>query len=198
MIHTDRLASITIADTRFLRHRNAEYERSTYFAERGMSAAVYFQFVDYENGIEDEISPNYASYGPIGRQSPFIIFSNGKNRVIRFTARFVDEEFPGEALKAVKFVQSLMLPWRLRSAEPYIREYYPPPKVLLHLALAEVSVEGFVTNCRVTFSSPLHYYSQGVLALGPRFVPGNILMSIDVTSDESPDQYLGNSFAEGW
>ena len=160
-IHQDAEAFLVADDPLFfdelMRRSNAGVDdvvsRASFFS---------FQFVDYQAGIDDLITPNIPVINTQGRPIPYLMYASTENRRVSFRATFFDEDEPGESFRKARSLQALAMPWKATApGDWYTDEYYPPPKLILALRKAEVAFTGFLMRVDVEFSNPLHISEDG-------------------------------------
>jgi len=117
-----------------------------------VATQVFFQFVDYQSGIDDQIVPVLNQIRAQGRPLPYVMYSSTENRRIAFSAIFHDEDTQGEALQQARRLQAFMMPWRNSApGDWYTVEFYPPPRLVLGLDFIEVILSGYLTRCDIDF-----------------------------------------------
>lgn len=150
---------------------------------------IPLKFIDFESGIVEDFSPQYAEYQTIGRHAPYLAYTGGTHREFRFPVLFFDEEEQGRALSMARALQSLTLPWR--SETDTVR---PQPEVLLSiLPLNFMTVRGIIKEVRKTSTTPLitKYKSSGPVRLGIGSVAVDItFLTTEPTADRDIFKYL--------
>lgn len=146
---------------------------------------IGFQFIDYESGIGDSINPRQETYSAVGRPSPYTIYAGSENRRISFTVTFIDEFVQGslgwnigDSVRSARRLQSLMLPWRDPTTEPYVVELKPPPAIRFTLTNADLTIDGFMTKADVVYLGPI---SLGEDERGTIGFPQRVEVSCEIT-----------------
>lgn len=162
-LHLTLGAQISVEDRLF----SAYAEKQFGFVPGSGYPGVNFQFLDFEAGISDDITPRLSDISTRGRAAPFVFSKGANNRKVEFTVIYMDETRAGEAFLHARVLQSLKLPWNRENVnEPWLVEVFPPPLLRLRIAQADIDLLGHLTQCAVTYAAPLTA-PQG-LELGPK------------------------------
>lgn len=154
-------ATIAVEDKLFSAYAEKQYGFIPGFPSVG------FQFLDFEAGISDDLTPRLSDISPQGRAAPFVFSSGLKNRKIEFSVVFMDETRAGEAFARARILQSLKLPWwRENVNEPWMMETFPPPLLRLTIDALDIDLLGHLTQCATTYAAPLT--APAGLELGPK------------------------------
>ena len=178
-LHETQQATISVEDDLF----------NTYARGKGEPygagfPSLTFQFLDFSAAIDDSIDPSYKTILPVGRPAEFLSYEGSKNRLVRFTAMFFDEDEAGYAVKQARILQSLKLPWRRNDvSEPYLLEMLPPPRLRLALLQFNIWIMGRLSKCSANYSAPL--VEKNPRSLGLPFVPSQVTCSCEFIGEDT-------------